>query len=310
MDEARKTLTAAYDRTRDQVVKKEASLQSLVSIATTFQQFFDETNEAETKAKLDETDKIVHEALDGPAYGVADIRALFDLKMSSASGLVYSDAKKAEEAFDSLSEEIEKYGSKIPESEQSAIDNLKKMIDRQMGSVDSALKREALIGTEAPELSPESFVAMEPTTMHDLRGKVVLIDFWAVWCGPCIATFPHLKHLHDEYSKDGLVILGVTQPYNYEWNEEANRAQRAANGVEVSMDDELEMLEKFRAHHELRHGFVVNAKGSKYSSEFQVSGIPQAAVIDKQGKIRLIRVGSGDANSKAIESTIKTLLAE
>lgn len=148
---------------------------------------------------------------------------------------------------------------------------------------------------------------MEPTTMADLKGKVVLIDFWAVWCGPCIATFPHLIEWHEEFSDRGLVILGATRFYDYDWDDEKGKAARSKD---VSAEAELAMLEKFRESHKLHPGFFVAPKTSTYSKDFGVTGIPQAVLIDKQGKIRMIRVGSGDANAKALHTKIAELLAE
>ena len=169
--------------------------------------------------------------------------------------------------------------------------------------------RERLIGTVAPEFEPQSFVEMDETSLAKLKGKVVLLDFWAVWCGPCIATFPHLRDWHDAYSEKGFVILGMTTDQGYTWDEEKSRAVSIV-GREVSHEQELEMLVSFRKHYELRHGFVLTPKGSEYNKQLAVSGIPQAVLLDKQGVIRMIKVGSGPKNALVLEEAIKMLLAE
>ena len=103
------------------------------------------------------------------------------------------------------------------------------------------------------------------------------------------------------------MILGATKFYDYTWDEEAGRAKRSED---VAPEDELAMLKKFRESHGLHHGFFVSGKDSTYSKEFNVSGIPQAVLIDKEGKIAMVKVGSGEANAKALHKKIEELLAE
>ena len=76
------------------------------------------------------------------------------------------------------------------------------------------------------------------------------------------------------------------------------------------MEQEMQMLEKFIAQHELRHRTFVTPAGSQLQQEHGVTGIPHAVLLDKQGRIRMIKVGSGEANAQALHQMIETLLNE
>ncbi|MBW3598945.1 MAG: redoxin family protein [Planctomycetes bacterium] len=163
------------------------------------------------------------------------------------------------------------------------------------------------LGKPAAPLDAEAWVNGEPLTEKDLKGKVVLLDFWAVWCGPCIATFPHLREWQERYADEGLQIIGLTRYYNYAWDEDAQRATRAEESV--TAEEEQEMLRQFAEHHELEHRFAIRQDDS-LTDYYQVSGIPHVVLLDREGKVRLYRIGSGEQNAKDIEAEIKKLLAE
>jgi thiol-disulfide isomerase/thioredoxin len=163
-----------------------------------------------------------------------------------------------------------------------------------------------LIGKDAFPLAAEAWVNGAPISADELKGKVVLLDFWAVWCGPCIATFPHLREWQEKYEDKGLVIIGVTRYYKYGWNEEAKRPERAET---LSPEDEQAAMIKFAEHHQLKHRFMVTPADSKLQSAYGVTGIPQAVLIDRAGKVRLVRVGSGDANAHDIDHLLAELIA-
>ena len=90
--------------------------------------------------------------------------------------------------------------------------------------IQSAQRQVKVVGEQAAPLNVEMWVNGEPLKPEDLQGKVVLLDFWAVWCGPCVATFPHLREWHEKYAEKGLVMVGLTTYYGFRWDEAENKA--------------------------------------------------------------------------------------
>jgi thiol-disulfide isomerase/thioredoxin len=180
-------------------------------------------------------------------------------------------------------------------------------IARLRAQIEDTRKMLALIGTPAvfPE-NADGWVNGEALTADALKGKVVLLDFFAVWCGPCIATFPHLREWHDEYADKGLQIIGISNYYQYGWDEEAARSKQEP---ELAPEAERAAMEHFVKHHELRHT-IAFVNDRQLQDHYFVSGIPHAVVIDRQGKVRLFRIGSGEANAADLKRAIEDSLNE
>lgn len=169
----------------------------------------------------------------------------------------------------------------------------------------------ALIGKAAPDFKADFALNGKVQNLADLKGKVVLLDFWAVWCGPCVATFPHLRDWTSSYKDQGLVIVGVTGYYErFGFDKEKGKLTKAAD--KLTKDQEQVMLKDFAAHHKLGHLLLSlgNEERKKLYEDYKVTGIPTAVLIDKKGTVRLVKVGSGEENAKAIEAEIKKLIAE
>jgi thiol-disulfide isomerase/thioredoxin len=236
------------------------------------------------------------------------IQALIQKVMQQLGPLARSEPAKAEEQLTAIQTFLTELAEKIQSDEGKQAFASK---DRAFGQLTSLIEREkrmaALIGSDAAPLAIEAWVNGDPLTDEDLKGKVVLLDFWAIWCGPCIATFPHLREWQEKYAEKGLVIIGLTKYYNYAWNDEAGRATRSQEKVEP--EAEQQMLQKFAEYHNLHHRFAIQ-KDDSLAEFYGVTGIPHVVVVDREGKVLLMKVGSGDESAKAIEAAIEKAIGE
>lgn len=169
------------------------------------------------------------------------------------------------------------------------------------------LKHDQLIGMQAAPLKVAQWVSGAPLTDSDLKGKVVLLDFFAVWCRPSIETFPELAKWREKHGDQSLVIVGLTKYYNYQWDERT-QSPREASG-EVPQKTEHEMLQKFAKLHELKHSLGTQADAELWDF-YGVTAVPQIVIVDREGVIRFIRPGSQSENLPEIAALLDKLLGD
>jgi thiol-disulfide isomerase/thioredoxin len=148
-----------------------------------------------------------------------------------------------------------------------------------------------------PEIVATQWIDQSPVKLSDLRGQVVLLDFWAPWCGPCRYTFPKLQRWHESYKDKGLVILGLT---NYTGDIEGRRA---------SHPEELAYLRVFKKQNHLPYGFAI-ADSSVNDLNYGVFSIPMSFLIDRRGNVRFIAMGAGDQETTALGKMIEKVVGE
>jgi thiol-disulfide isomerase/thioredoxin len=132
-----------------------------------------------------------------------------------------------------------------------------------------------MIGKPAPEIEGKD-VDGKPVRLGDLKGKVVLVDFWATWCPPCVASFPMLRQLAREYKDRGFAILGVNLD-----DLARSESGQPGSGAEPATGD----LRLFLVSQRAGWTNLVGPGADAAAKAFGVEEIPANFLIDREGKI-------------------------
>ena len=149
----------------------------------------------------------------------------------------------------------------------------------------------------APEIPITEWIGHDAVQLDALRGRVVLLDFWATWCGPCIATFPRLRNWHKRFAGQDFMIVGVTQLYGEQ------------DGKRMTALQEMDYLNEFKKKHKLPYPFAV-APRLEDRMKYGINAYPTTVLLDRNGVVRYIGIGSGIEESENLEEMIEKVLQE
>lgn len=121
--------------------------------------------------------------------------------------------------------------------------------------------------------------------LQELRGQVVLVNFWASWCGPCLQEMPLLDRMHQRYRDAGFAVLGV----NVEGEEKPAREVAGETGVTFPV--------------------LIDA-GQKVSERYALEAMPSSVVIDRDGVVRYVHRGYKPGDETRYLEVIKRLIRE
>ena len=143
-------------------------------------------------------------------------------------------------------------------------------------------------GTQAallPKLAVTDWVNVEgqAPALTDLKGKPIVIEFWATWCPPCLTLIPHLNDLHEKHAKDGLTVLTIHS---------SDGAQRKA-------------VERFAKRYKIAYPIGLDTTGQVMRA-YGIREIPHAFVIDRSGKMIWGGYPGGREFDKVVQEALKS----
>lgn len=146
--------------------------------------------------------------------------------------------------------------------------------------VAAVLAGQPKVGEQFPDLADFGLEG----TMPNLKDKVVVVDFWASWCGPCKASFPAFRELHEKFAAQGLVILAV------------------------SLDEDKGDMAGFLKKAKVPFSVLRDAK-QKLVEKLAIESIPTTFILGRDGKIKAVHNGySGAATKRELTATVEKLL--
>lgn len=185
--------------------------------------------------------------------------------------MLYSQVLSNEEKSDELLAKLEQ---EFPDSRQAA------MVKQQAAA--KKIRAQLKDGAKFPDFDVKDLEG-NPLSISKFKGKVVLLDFWATWCGPCIAELPNVLKAYEQYHKDGFEIIGIS----------------------LDREQDKQKLETFLKDKKMTWPQFFDGKGwqSELGQKYGVNSIPATYLLDGEGVI----IGQNLRGEKLIEAVAKAV---
>jgi len=153
----------------------------------------------------------------------------------------------------------------------------------------SPLEASAHAASDQPAIAPDcvlaDFTTGSPLHLHELRGKIVIVDFWASWCIPCREAFPFMNDVASEFPAASFEVLAV------------------------NLDEDSADARRFLVHYPASFQLAIDST-KQCPVAFGVTGMPTSFLVDRAGRIRLVHRGFRPGDASTLRKAIRDLIAE
>lgn len=140
-------------------------------------------------------------------------------------------------------------------------------------------------GDKAPDFEIPRLESQGMISLKQYRGKVVYVDFWASWCGPCRQSLPALNDIRKEFRKKGFEVIAIN--------------------LDEERDDAMEFLKEFPVAYP-----TARDTSGEVPEAYGLVGMPTAYLVDRKGKVQLVHEGFKKSDTEELKQKINTLLKQ
>jgi|688.fasta_scaffold08566_9 thiol-disulfide isomerase/thioredoxin/uncharacterized short protein YbdD (DUF466 family) len=286
------------------VAQQSVPVSVLASQAMRYKSMFWNSNREQTLKNVSRARQVYIEFMKQGNVVPTDVLVYIQFMTTLANEISKELPRESFGVLNELRDQLRVVQPRLPEEQKNGLESTIKSIEQGLKQLEVAIRQLDLIGTQAPALADAQFVDVPQELQRELKGKIVLLVFWAAWSEPCLKSLERIEQIRNEFQDKEIVVIGVTKSYGMVWDDSSKTIDRQA---EVSAEDELKALRSIVEHYKAKISIAVVPDSSKLFEQYQVAGIPQLVLVDANGIVKLVRPGLTENHFKSLETELVNL---